>query len=60
MKNNIIYFRYLTSYRAMYDPYFCLEYCRKIEKDSLEYVLKNVNAKMRDLRNRIMDYINKL
>ena len=60
MKNNLVYFRYLTGYRAIYDPYFCLEHCREIEKDSLEYALKNVNAKMRDLRSCIMDYINKL
>lgn len=60
MKNSILQLRYLTSYLAVHDPYFCLEHRRQIEKSSLEYELRNVDVKMRDLGRCIMDCINKL
>ncbi len=54
MENELIYLRYLTSFKAMRDPCFDLQTCRQIENDSLVFLLLNLKVKFRELKSEIL------
>jgi hypothetical protein len=55
MKNELIYLRYLTSFKAIHYTYFDMQTCRQTENDSLVFSLLNLKVKIRELKSEILE-----
>lgn len=54
MEKEFIYLKYITSFKAIHDPYFDLQICRQIENNSLTFALLKLKAKTKRLKLEIL------